>query len=308
VIVVCYDLRVAGVTREAKAALERRGLDAPLLIGTNHMYRPAAWQQIGGYQDSVTEDHLTGMRVLGTTNPATGNRWRGVYTPDVLAIGEGPTTWTDYFNQQKRWAYGIWEIKIIRRLRTGIRLSLRQRLLFGMVQFYYPSVAAHVLLGSISTAGYLLLDVSPARVDGTVWLALWATSMASWFALWLWLRRFNLATHERRELGLYGIVLTLLAGPIYVAAGVAALLRRPMRYTVTAKGGLRSPDSARTFAVHAVWAAAAAVVLGLSLLLDNDHPALRVWAMLVLFTGAAPPLAAAFARAGGTAADRRSGG
>ena len=37
------------------------GLGAPLLIGTNHLYRPAAWHQIGGYQDSVTEDHLTGM-------------------------------------------------------------------------------------------------------------------------------------------------------------------------------------------------------------------------------------------------------
>jgi cellulose synthase (UDP-forming) len=273
------------------------GLDAPLLIGTNHLYRPAAWQQIGGYQDSVTEDHLTGMRVLGTANPATGNRWRGVYTPDVLAIGEGPTSWTDYFNQQKRWAYGIWEIKMKRRLRAGIRLSRPQRLLFGMVQFYYPSVAAHVLLGSVSTVGYLLLGVSPAQVDGTTWLGLWSLSMTNWFVLWVWLRRFNLAAHERREIGLHGIALTLLTGPIYVAAGVAALLRRPLTYMVTAKGGLRSADAPSTFWLHIAWAAAAAAVLAASFLLGNDHAALRVWAMLVLVIGVIPPLGAVLARA-----------
>ena len=94
------------------------GLDAPLLIGTNHLYRPAAWAQIGGYQDSIIEDHLTSMRIHGSVNPATDRKWKGVYTPDVLAIGEGPTSWSDYFNQQKRWSYGIWEILLRRRRRT----------------------------------------------------------------------------------------------------------------------------------------------------------------------------------------------
>ena len=86
------------------------GLGAPLLIGTNHLYRPTAFAQIGGYQDSIIEDHLTAMAIYAAINPETGDRWRGVYTPDIIAIGEGPTSFTDYFNQQKRWAYGIWEI------------------------------------------------------------------------------------------------------------------------------------------------------------------------------------------------------
>ncbi|MEE3921510.1 glycosyltransferase family 2 protein [Micromonospora sp. BRA006-A] len=86
------------------------GLDAPLLTGTGHLYRPAAWRTIGGYQDSIIEDHLTSIRVHAAVNPATGNRWKGVYTPDVVALGEGPTSRADYFNQQKRWAAGICEI------------------------------------------------------------------------------------------------------------------------------------------------------------------------------------------------------
>jgi cellulose synthase (UDP-forming) len=266
------------------------GLDAPLLIGTNHLYRPAAWREIGGYQDSIIEDHLTSMRVQGTINPLTGNPWRGVYTPDVLAIGEGPETWTDYFNQQKRWAYGIWEIVLKRNLRAGMKLSSRQRLLYGLVQFYYPSVGFAVFLGTIATAVYLLLGVTSIRLNSVQWLALWSASMMSWLILWLWLRRFNLAVHERREWGVAGMLLVLFAGPVYVAAGVTAVLLRPLTYAVTAKGYLKTPDSIRTFRLHFVWAAIAAVLLVVSFRFHHDYTSLRIWGTLALITGLGPPL------------------
>ena len=51
-------------------------------------------------------------------NPATGQRWRSVYTPDVLAVGEGPSSWTDYFSQQHRWSRGTDEV-VVRRVRPG---------------------------------------------------------------------------------------------------------------------------------------------------------------------------------------------
>jgi cellulose synthase/poly-beta-1,6-N-acetylglucosamine synthase-like glycosyltransferase len=266
------------------------GLDAPLLIGTNHLYRPAAWHEIGGYQDSIIEDHLTGMRVQGTINPLTGNSWRGVYTPDVLAIGEGPESWTDYFNQQRRWAYGIWEIVLKRRLRTGIRLRPRQRLLYGLVQLFYPSVGFAVLLGTIATAVYLLLGITAIRLNSLQWLALWSASIMSWLILWLWLRRFNLAVHERRESGVAGILLALFAGPVYVAAGATALLRRPLTYAVTAKGNLKTADSIRAFRLHLVWAAIAALLLSVSFRFHHDYTSLRVWGTLALITGLGPPL------------------
>ncbi len=214
------------------------GLSAPLLIGTNHLYRPAAWRQIGGYQDSIIEDHLTSMRIEGTVNPATDNNWKGVYTPDVLAIGEAPASWTDYFNQQKRWSYGVWEILLKRKLRKGIRLTFGQRLMYGLVQFYYPSVGSTVLLGTVATSVYLLLGITALHVNGVAWVTLWSLNMATWFVLWLWLRRFNLAEHERREIGMPGMLLALFAGPVYVAAGARALLGRRLKYVVTAKGKL----------------------------------------------------------------------
>lgn len=280
------------------------GLAAPLLIGTNHLYRPSAWQQIGGYQDSIIEDHLTSMRVQGTMNPATGLRWKGVYTPDVLAIGEAPASWADYFNQQKRWSYGIWEILLKGRLRVGIRLTARQRMMYGLVQFYYPSVGAAVLLGSIATSIYLLLGVTALQVNGLVWAGLWLANLSTWFALWLWLRRFNLAKHERREIGMPGMLLALFAGPVYVAAGFRALLRMPLRYVVTAKGALRSGDSLGTFRLHMFWAAAAASLLAISFRLHHDLVVLRIWAVLALVTGAGPLIIAGPGMLFGDSADR----
>jgi cellulose synthase/poly-beta-1,6-N-acetylglucosamine synthase-like glycosyltransferase len=274
------------------AVVERagNGMGAPLLIGTNHVYRPTAWRQIDGYQDTLVEDQMTGMKIQGTRNPATGRNWRGVYTPDVLAVGEGPATWTDYFNQQKRWAYGIWTIMLSRKLRKGLQLSFSQRWLYGMVQFYYPSAALAAGLGIVATALYLVFGITSIQIDAKDWIALWLGSMASWLALWLWLRRFNLADHERVELGFAGMSLSLFAGPIYVAAGIAAVLRRPLVYAVTAKGSLSSVDSLKSFRVHYIWAGIGALMLAASFHLNRAVPLLQFWASLSIVTGVMPPL------------------
>ena len=268
------------------------GLDAPLLTGTGHLYRPAAWRSIGGYQDSIIEDHLTSIRVHAAVNPQTGNRWKGVYTPDVLAIGEGPTSWADYFNQQKRWAAGICEILIRPELRAPRALGGRRRWQYRLLQFYYPSVAVSLLLGNLATAMYLLTGVGSAQLDVTVWSVLWGSSIGTWLLLWLWLRRFNIAPHEREEIGLVGMALALFAGPIYVAAGVSALLRRKLGFVVTAKGKLRTTESLGTFRLHFCWAAFAAALLGASFVLDTSFTMLHVWPILTLLTGLGPPLIA----------------
>lgn len=184
------------------------GLDAPLLIGTNHLYRPDCWSQIGGYQDSIIEDHLTSIHVQAATNPATGNRWKGVYTPDLLAIGEGPTSWADYFTQQGRWAYGIWQIMLDRSKWPKTRLGVRRRLTYALVQSYYPSVALAWMMGYLVTAAYLVLGATSIVARPSTWFPLWGASLGVWALIWLWLRRYNLAEHERRRIGVRPMLLT----------------------------------------------------------------------------------------------------
>ncbi|WP_433218805.1 glycosyltransferase family 2 protein [Dactylosporangium sp. CS-047395] len=267
------------------------GLDAPLLIGTNHLYRPLAWALIDGYQDSIIEDHLTSMVVMGARNPLTDRRWKGVYTPDVVAVGEGPTSWTDYFNQQKRWAYGVWEILL--RARPHLKqLGGAQKISYSLVQSYYPSVALSAVSGIVATGVYLGLGINAATIEWRWWLGLWAASMGSWAILWLWLRRFNLARHERKEIGLHGMALALFAVPIYAAAGLAALARRPLAYAVTAKGRLRSVDGPRTFRTHAIWALVGVALLAVSGIMGYNSIALRFWAAVSIVVGVLPPLIA----------------
>ena len=81
----------------------------------------------GRVVNAITEDAATSIRWHASRNPATGRRWASVYTPDVLAVGEGPSTWADYFVQQNRWARGTNEIVVRKGIRRVLRLPTRAR-------------------------------------------------------------------------------------------------------------------------------------------------------------------------------------
>ncbi len=265
-------------------------LGAPLLIGTNHVYRTTAWRSVGGYQDSIIEDHLTSLRVNTTNNPDTGRPWEGVYTPDILAVGEGPRSWSDYFNQQMRWAYGVWEIVLTKSSTYLPKLSRSQRAGYAALQFFYPSVGLMWMLGNLLTGTYLLTGITAIDVDTLLWLGLWGLTGVLQMSLLVWLRRYNLAAHERRTWGLNGILLSLMTGPIYVAAAVSALFRRPLSYVVTAKGDSASPDSLQTFRAHVGWALALGVALVVSFVQGNDVLPLRIWACVTITASCLPIL------------------
>ena len=265
-------------------------LGAPLLIGTNHLYRTSAWKQIGGYADFKVEDHATAVIVLATTNPATGNKWKGVYTPDILNVGEGPTTFFDFFQQQKRWALGIWEIifglmpKYFRHLTPG------QRMAFVMLQSFYPSVAISWVLSNVLTALYLFTAHDSGK-PVVVWMLLWSLSIASTLGLFLWLRRFNLVSHERDEWGMAGISLMLLTIPVYVTAMVLTVLRKQTPYGVTAKGRLAKRSNLKTFRAHLAWIVIAGSLLTWSFVTPGSvYPTLRMWLIFTLAVCLAPLL------------------
>ena len=256
------------------------GLDSPLLIGTNHLYRRQCWEQIGGYQDTLIEDHLTAMAVYAAHNPATGNRWGAVYTPDIIAVGEAPTSFTDWFNQQKRWSYGMWEVILRHSPRVLPKQKWSQRLSYGLLQPYYPSVALNWVLSIALTTTYMTSRVS-LHLPLRAWAPLWVSSVLSCMVLSFWFRRFNLTDTERREWGMPGMALMLMTLPIYVVAGASRLAGRKLVYAVTAKGDLASPDNIRTFRPHLLWAAWSAVVLGLSAAgIVSSWPGLLVWASI----------------------------
>lgn len=264
------------------------GLGAPILIGTNHIYRPTAWKQIGGYQDCIIEDHLTAMILPTITNPVTGNRWKGVYSADITTAGEGPTSWSDFFSQQARWAYGIFEIATRHTPRALPQLTRSQRLSFMAMQFFYPSVSITWALGNALSALYLVFGVTSSRLNPLAWGLLFSSSLILGLSLTMWLRKFNLVEFERKGWGMTGMALNLFTTPVYLAAGVQQLLGRNLAYKVTGKGAKASGDSLATFHVHLKWVAVAASCMTVGLLTGHHFIALYVWMSLTMVYCLAP--------------------
>jgi cellulose synthase (UDP-forming) len=258
------------------------GHGAPLLIGTNHLYRPAAFRQIGGYQDCIVEDHLTSMVIYTAVNQVTGSTWKGIYTPDILAVGEGPATYSDFFSQQKRWAYGVWEIARQHSPSIFRQLPLRKRLSFLATQSHYPTTALSWVSGIFLTAVYLVGGLTVTRLPAMIWAALFLANIAVGFTFFQFTRRFNLVEHERRSWGLTGMALELVTAPIYVAAAAAQLAGRPLAYVVTAKGTAATGDNLRTFRPHAGWAAVAATSMLAGRALHHNYLSPYLWAGLTL--------------------------
>lgn len=248
-------------------------ISAPMLVGTNYVYRVEAWQSIGGHQDSITEDLYTSMVMHSTKNPASGKRWKSVYTPDVIAIGEGPSSWTDYLNQQKRWSWGAWEVVIKHGWRLFpklLRMNPRLASHYASLEMFYPVSGLTWILGNVLTGMYLFFGSNGVQTAIPLWGALWVNTMVAQLGLLLWLRRMDISPYRRpASSGFDGLLLTMVSGPIYVASTMGALLFRKLSFVVTAKGDLTSPDSLRTFSAHLGWIAFAGIALVASLVLGH---------------------------------------
>jgi cellulose synthase/poly-beta-1,6-N-acetylglucosamine synthase-like glycosyltransferase len=271
---------------------------APILIGTNHLYRPATFDAIGGYQDSIIEDHLTAMVVYATKNPGTGNHWKGVYTPDVQAVGDGPATYSDWFSQQKRWAYGMWEVIRQHSFTVIPKMPKRsQRVSFILLQTHYPFTGLAWLGGIFLFCLYLIGGISVTQLSFWTWMGLFLANSALAFAVVQMLSRFNLAAHERQSWNLTGMALDVVTGPVFCAAALAQLAGRPLVYVVTAKGSASTGDTWRTFRPHLLWLGVSAAAVLAGVLLRHNYAPLQFWAVTTGVICLAPMLHVAVRRA-----------
>lgn len=231
------------------SAITQRGanfLGMPVFIGSNHLARSAALDSVGGYASHIVEDHLTGMEMTATENPRTGNRWKGVYTEDIISLGEGPTRWSSYLSQQLRWAYGLITIVMHQSLPLLRRVRPRQALGFALIQSYYISVAVILTIGITLTGAHLFFGVNAIQVHFDEWFGHFFPQLAISIAIWYWLQRFYLRETDRGW-GLRAILVGLGAMVTYTQALALALFRRPLSYVITPKGEVDSREPLRLF-------------------------------------------------------------
>jgi cellulose synthase/poly-beta-1,6-N-acetylglucosamine synthase-like glycosyltransferase len=296
----CYKNGEAFVTRAAESqqfpfhsviqrAANRYG--APMLVGTNNAIRISALRSVGGLNDSITEDMATGLALHTTRNRLTGNRWKSVYTPDVLSAGEGPSSWNDYFSQQRRWSRGTFEILLTVFWRRFFRLSPGGMLHYTLITTFYPSMGIGWILGIVNAVLFLALGVSGMTITPQIWFALYVDAMA--FSLWLYInnRRYNVSPYEPPgSRGLKGMLMSIVAAPIYAVQLLSTLGRRPARFVVTPKGAHSSRDGVRTFRNHLGWLAVVVAAVVTSVVRDYASPAALLWPLAALVVCVLPVL------------------
>ncbi|MEV0850013.1 cellulose synthase catalytic subunit [Streptomyces sp. NPDC049954] len=274
------------------ALIQRAGnaYGAPMFVGTSNAVRIATLRQIGGLYDSITEDMATGFEIHRRRNPATGRKWKSVYTPDVLAVGEGPNSWTDFFTQQSRWSRGTYETLIKQFWKAPFSLPPGRLFNYTMMVVFYPLSALNWILAALSCALFLGLGASGVDIDPAVWLMLYGNASALQIGLYLWNRRHNVSPHEPEGSGgVAGMAMSAMSAPLYARSLVEALLRRRSGFVVTPKGDSASPDTLfGTFRVHLFFVALFGGSILAAYVRGHAHPAMVVWAGLALLITAAP--------------------
>ncbi len=79
-------------------------LGHPIVVGSHGLHRITALRDVGGYPDHDAEDLYLTIRYRGAG-------WRGVFVPEILALGTTPVSWRPYLAQQMRWARAVLDLK-----------------------------------------------------------------------------------------------------------------------------------------------------------------------------------------------------
>jgi len=255
----------------------------PMLVGTNNALRVSALQQIGGFQDSITEDMATSLVFHTARNPETDARWTSVYTPDVVSVGEGPASFTDYFSQQDRWSRGTDEVLARRFWRSGHRLGVRALLHYLLLTCYYPTAAIAWGLGAVNAILYFALGAGGVVVSAELWLMLYVDAAALQVGLYFFNRRHNVSPHEKKgSAGVAGMLISALSAPVYAASLAAVAMGRSRGFVTTPKGDASTRDTVITFRKHLLWALVFGVPLMLSFVLGHHHVSMRAWSLASL--------------------------
>lgn len=267
---------------------------APMLVGTSYALRMSVLTGIGGIQPSITEDMATSFAILPQRNPATGHSWKGVYTPDLLAHGEGPASWGDFYKQQNRWARGAIEhmlfgpfvLQMLGMWRTPARVVH-----YLLLMAFYPVMGTVWLLGAANVAIFSWFGVSGAVVSPGSWFLFYGWASVSQMTLYTWVRRHNVSPYETtNSWGVYGMFMSVITAPVYANSLIKCLLRRPVGFDVTPKGSKSRGDSWFTFRLNLMWLVFYVTVAVLTTVRGYAAPATMMWPLFGALISAAPML------------------
>ncbi|MGY1846799.1 MULTISPECIES: glycosyltransferase family 2 protein [unclassified Blastococcus] len=255
-----------------------------MMLGANHVVRVAALRSVDWYEGHITEDLATGIKLH-----AAG--WRSHYVPRALAVGEGPSTWLSYFNQQARWAYGCFALlfqvtpRQLRKLGPG-----RGSLYLWLQQNYFSGLA--FVLGASLIAFYFATGIAPASIPLVPLLACYAPYLVWRQAHTFWMQRFNVTPEQEGGWHWPGRLVGTVVQPVYALALAYVLVGRRLVFKVTPKGaGAERLTPLAVFRQHLVLAVLMATATVCGGILGHTGWPMVAWAVVIVVAMVAVPVA-----------------
>ena len=205
-----------------------------IVIGSHGVHRLAALQDVGGFPAHDAEDLYLTMQYR-----AAG--WRGVFVPEVLAMGLTPMHWSSYLQQQQRWARSLLDLKFRVLPALATRLSPLERvanLMHGV--WYLRALALPVLFAML--CGLLVTNTVPAFLSRDAVLALAALAVVP-LTLGMVQHRYYLAPDRVDRFHWRGLVMQFAKWPVLVRATAQAITGRSHTYALTSKHAGAPPSS-----------------------------------------------------------------
>lgn len=200
-----------------------------VVIGCHGVHRTTALRAVGGLPAHDADDLYLTM-----VYRATG--WRGVFVPEVLAMGMTPVGWAGYLRQQLRWSRSLLDLKlrVLPRLARDLSPVARvMNLLHGasylralLVPVVYLSLAV-MLVGNLTPP---FLQARPLMALGALLVILGLVGRFK--------QGFYLIPHLERGVPWRVTVMQLAKWPMFARAIADAVLHRADEYFVTPKGRL----------------------------------------------------------------------
>lgn len=225
----------------------------PFIVGSHTAYRTSAIREIGGFQPTRAEDHLDTV-VLAAQG------YRGVYVPQIIAVGAGPTDFRTYLRQQFAWAYSMIQIFFGHTPRLLRNYGIREAGQFLMCQSWY-------LLWSLSL-GTLWAVPTIALVSGHPIADLRLSLFLVYFlplplvstVMWFWSR--FLFQPQGLLLSWRALLLEIARWPVVLWALVNVLFRVRHSYMITPKGVEARRSGPSLVSLYAPYFALALIPLG----------------------------------------------
>lgn len=250
----------------------------PIVTGSHSIHRVAALREVGGFPAHDAEDLYITMLYRST-------EWRGVYVPEILALGTTPVDWTSYLGQQVRWARAVLDLKLRVFPKLAGKLPFMERIISLMHGTYYLR-SLTFLLAYVMLAYMLVANVRPAFLGRTSALAVVGLLVALQL-IDIFRQRYYLDPARERGVHWRAMLLQYAKWPHFGRALWDALRGRNVRYVLTRKTG--TDGSTRVLArAHLLVAAGMAAAWGAGTVIHGTLPlALRLAAAAFIGTSLA---------------------